>query len=412
MFKNLYYGWWIVIACFTVNLFVGGITFFGFTAFFEPIRNEFDWSYTQVSLATSLRGLEMGIFAPLVGFLVDRFGSRKLLLGGIVIIGIGLILLSFTQSLLMFYLSILFISFGSGGCASVVTMTAVAVWFRKSVGLALGVAACGFGAGGLIIPLIVFLIDASGWRMTLVILGGVLLLLGIPLSLIVRDRPEDLGLAPYGSVGESSASAGRKRGLEKTKGAFLEIIQQRSFIYLIVAEMVRLVSVNAVITHLMPYLSTVGLSRSASGTVAAALPLVSILGRLGFGWWGDHFDKRIVWAATFLFLGAGAFVFCYVHSFWVLLLFILLFAPGFGGGMVLRGALIQEYFGMGSFGKMLGIMLGIGSIGGIIGPTLAGWVFDTVGSYHRVWYGLSAISAVAIYLIMRIQPAAAAKASS
>ncbi len=126
MFKNLFYGWWIVIACFTINLFVGGITFFGFTAFFEPIRHEFNWSYTQVSLATSLRGLEMGLFAPIVGFLVDRFGSRRLMVGGIVIIGTGLILLSFTKSLLMFYSSILFISFGAGGCASVVTMTAVA----------------------------------------------------------------------------------------------------------------------------------------------------------------------------------------------------------------------------------------------------------------------------------------------
>ena len=172
MFKNLYYGWWIVIACFIINLYVSGVTFFSFTAFFEPIQHEFGWSYTQISLATSLRGLEMGIFAPIVGFLVDRFGSRKLLLGGTIIIGIGLVLMSFTQSLLMFYLCMLFIAFGSGGCTMVVTMTAVATWFKKNVGLALGITACGFGAGGLIIPLIVFLIDASGWRLTLVILGS------------------------------------------------------------------------------------------------------------------------------------------------------------------------------------------------------------------------------------------------
>lgn len=412
MFKNLYYGWWIVASCFTINLLVGGITFFGFTAFFEPIQHEFNWSYTQISFATSLRGLEMGLFAPIVGFLVDRFGSRKLMLGGTIIIGTGLILLSFTQSLLMFYLSILFISFGAGGCASVVTMTAVAVWFQKRVGLALGVAACGFGAGGLIIPLIVFLIDASGWRSTLVILGAVMLLSGIPLSLLMRDRPEDLGLGADGSAGEASGNHGGKRGSGKTKGAFLEIIKRRSFIYLILAETVRLMAVNAVITHLMPYLSSVGMSRTASGTVAAALPLVSIIGRVGFGWWGDRFDKRIVWATTFFFLGAGVFAFCHVRSFWVLLLFILLFAPGFGGGMVVRGAVLQEYFGMASFGKMLGIMMGIGSIGGIIGPTLAGWVYDTVGSYNPVWYGLSAISGVTIFLILRIKPAAAPERSS
>jgi MFS family permease len=403
MFKNLYYGWWIVIACFIINLYVGGITFFGFTAFFEPIQHEFGWSYTQISLATSLRGLEMGIFAPIVGFLVDRFGSRILLLGGMIVIGIGLILLSFTQSLLMFYLCILFISFGAGGCTTVVTMTAVATWFKKNVGIALGIMACGFGAGGLIIPLIVFLIDASGWRSTLIILGVGMLFLGIPLSLIVRDRPEELGLSPDGSITESWMASDRGKSSKKTKGAFIEIIKKRSFLYLIIAETVRLMIVNAVITHLMPYLSIIGMSRTASGAVAAALPLVSIVGRFGFGWWGDRFDKRIVWATTFFLMSVGVFAFCYVRSFWVLLLFVLLFAPGFGGGMVLRGAVLQEYFGMDSFGKMLGIMLGFGSIGGIIGPTLAGWVFDTAGSYNPVWYGLSAISGVTIFLIMNIK---------
>jgi len=344
MFKNLYYGWWIVLACFIINLYVGGIIFFSFTAFFEPIQQEFGWSYTQISLATSLRGLEMGIFAPIVGFLVDRFGSRKLLLGGTIVIGIGLVLLSFTQSLLMFYLCFLFIALGAGGCTSVVTMTAVAIWFKKNVGLALGIMASGFGAGGLIIPLVVFLIDESGWRITLVILGMGMWLLGIPLSLIVRDRPEQLGLSPDGPLTESSTTSDQGESPEKTKRAFHEMIKKRSFLYLNVVETVRMMAVTAVVTHLMPYLSSIGMSRAASGAVAAALPLVSIVGRFGFGWWGDRFDKRIVLATTFFLMSAGVFAFCYVQSFWVLLVFILLVAPGFGGSMVLRSAILQEYF--------------------------------------------------------------------
>lgn len=404
MFKNLYYGWWIVLACFVINLYVGGVIFFSFTAFFEPIQQEFGWSYTQISLATSLRGLEMGIFAPIVGFLVDRFGSRKLLLGGTIVIGIGLVLLSFTHSLLMFYLCFLFIALGAGGCTSVVTMTAVAIWFQKNVGLALGIMASGFGAGGLIIPLIVFLIDESGWRITLVILGVGMWLLGIPLSLIVRDRPEQLGSSPDGPLTESSTTSDQGESPEKTKRAFLEMIKKRSFLYLNIAETVRMMAVTAVVTHLMPYLSSIGMSRATSGAVAAALPLVSIVGRFGFGWWGDRFDKRFVLATTFFLMSAGVFAFCYVQSFWVLLVFILLFAPGFGGSMVLRGAILQEYFGMASFGKMLGIVLGSASIGGIIGPTLAGWAFDTLGSYTSVWYGLCGISGVAIFLVVKIKP--------
>lgn len=406
MFNNLYYGWWIVLACFLINLYVGGITFFSFTAFFEPIQREFGWSYAQISLATSLRGLEMGLFAPFVGYLADRFGSRRLLLAGMAIIGIGLVLLSITQSLLMFYLCILLIAFGSGGCTTVVTMTAVAAWFRKNVGLALGIMASGFGAGGLIIPLIVFLIDVSGWRTTLVILGAGIWVLGIPLALIVRDRPEHAGPPSRRPPGESSPMPSRQGGPGIAARSLREMIWNRSFLYLTFAEIARMMAVNTVITHLMPYLGNIGMSRAASGSVAAALPLVSILGRFGFGWWGDRFDKRVVWATSFFLMGAGAFAFCHVRSLWVLVLFVLLFSPGFGGGMVLRGSILQEYFGMQFFGKMLGLLLGLSSIGGIVGPTLAGWVFDTLGSYQLVWYGLCAICAVTMFLVMNIKPLA------
>jgi MFS family permease len=405
MLSTIYYGWWVVLACFIINLYVGCIIFFSFTAFFEPIQREFGWSYTQISLATSLRGLEMGIFAPIVGFLVDRFGSRKLLLGGSVIIGIGLVVLGFTQSLLMFYLCFLFIALGAGGCTSVVTMTAVAVWFRKNVGLAFGVMASGFGAGGLVVPLIVFLIDEAGWRMTLMILGAGMWLLGIPLSLIVRDRPGETALSPEGSVEESSQAFAEQGSLRRKKGGFFEMIKTRSFLYLNIAETVRMMSVTAVVIHMMPYLSSLGIPRATSGAVAAALPLVSIAGRFGFGWWGDRSDKRIVMASTFIMMSAGAFAFCYVRSIGVLLVFLLLFAPGFGGSMVLRGAILQEYFGTASFGKMIGIVMGSASIGGIIGPTLAGWAFDTTGSYILVWYGLCVITGAAIFLIMKMKPA-------
>ncbi len=131
MIKKVFYGWWIVLSCFIIGLYVSGIVHFGFTAFFEPLIKEFGWSYTQISFAKSLRGLEMSVFAPLLGFLADRYGSRKLILCGTITVGLGLILLSMTQSLAMFYASFLLLSFGAGGCTAVVLMTAVANWFSK-----------------------------------------------------------------------------------------------------------------------------------------------------------------------------------------------------------------------------------------------------------------------------------------
>jgi MFS family permease len=128
------------------------------------LPQEFGWSHTQVSIAFSLRGLEMGILAPIMGFLVDRFGSRKLIFSGTFIVGFSLILLGLTNSLLMFYSAFIFLALGASGCASTVLMTAVAYWFRRNVGKAMGIVACGFGAGGILIPLIVWLIDLYQWR--------------------------------------------------------------------------------------------------------------------------------------------------------------------------------------------------------------------------------------------------------
>lgn len=397
MFGQVYYGWWIVIACFFMNLYVGSIVFFSFTAFFEPIQREFGWSYTQISLASSLRGLEMGIFAPIVGVLVDRLGSRRLLLFGSIIIGLGLFTLSLTQSLPMFYASFVLIAFGAGGCTSVVTMTAVANWFHKNIGLALGIAASGFGASGLLIPLIVALIDKLGWRITLVLLALGMLIIGIPLSLVVRNRS--------GSSLEDSASYKKDEWMEEPVEVPLgEAIKSKPFIFLNVAETIRMMAVTAVVVHLMPYLATLGFHRSTGGIVAAALPLVSILGRFGFGWWGDRHDKRVVLAATFLILGGGLLVFSKVGEMKMVVLFLLLFSPGFGGSMVVRGAILREYFGKASFGKMLGIVLGSASIGGILGPTLAGYAFDRFGSYTMVWQLMSAVSMMAVVLALRMKP--------
>jgi MFS family permease len=402
MIRKIFYGWWIVLACFLTNLYVSSIVFFGFTAFLDPLVKEFGWSYTQVSFAASLRGLEMGILAPLVGFLADRFGSRKLIFSGVITVGFGLILLSLTRSLAMFYGSFILLAFGAGGCTSVVTMTAVANWFKKNVGIAFAVMASGFGASGLIVPLIVRLIDGYGWRTALIILGLGMWALGIPLSFVIRNKPEQYGYLPDGKLADGRISEHEIQH-EKVEISFKEALKKRSFLYLNLAEVMRFMVLTAVVLHIMPYLGSMGMSRPTAGLVAAAIPLFSIIGRFGFGWLGDVFDKRYVIAVTFGFMGMGMLAFSHMQATWAIYLFLFLFSPGFGGGSVLRGAVLREYFGRDSFGKMIGILMGFASIGGIIGPTLAGWVFDTLGSYDFIWLVFAGCMSLGIILALRIK---------
>jgi len=396
----IFYGWWIVFACFVISLYVSSIIFFGFTAFFEPIVKEFGWSYTQVSFATSLRGMEMGIFAPFLGFLVDRWGSRMLMFLGVITVGLGLILLSFTQSLTMFYISFILLSFGAGGVTSIVTMSVVANWFDKNSGKAFGLMASGFGASGLLIPVIVWLIEVYHWRPTLIFLGLGMWLLGIPLCFLIRNTPEQLGLLPDGQSPETVLS---DRQIPEANMTFREALRNKSFLYLNLSEFIRLMIVTAVITHVMPYLSSIGIPRTTAGLVAAGIPLFSILGRLGFGWLSDIYEKKYIMAISFFLMGLGLLFFAYVQSWWVIFLFLLLFPPSFGGLTVLRASVLRENFGLSSFGKLLGILLGVASLGGIIGPPLAGWVFDTWHSYYSIWVAFSLSVGLAILLVLKIE---------
>jgi sugar phosphate permease len=194
----VYYGWWIVTASFLISVYTAGVVYFSFTAVFEPIAEEFGWSYTQISLAASLRGLETGLLAPLVGYLTDRWGPRRLVFGGVVATGAGLMLLSRVTSLPMFYGAFVLIAIGISTCIGTILLTAVVYWFKKNLAIATGIMACGTAIGGFMIAPVTILIDTFGWRFSMAILGVGMWVIGIPLSLLIRHKPEHYGYLPDG----------------------------------------------------------------------------------------------------------------------------------------------------------------------------------------------------------------------
>lgn len=197
---TVFYGWWVVGASLLITVYTSGIVMYGFTAIFEPIADELGWSYTQISFAISLRGIEAGLLAPVLGMLADRWGPRRLIFGGVATISLGLMLFSRTSSLSMFYGAFALVAIGWSACTVTVMVTAVANWFRKKIGVATGIMACGWGAGSLLIPVIVRLIDMYEWRTTVFILALGMLAICLPLSLLVRHKPEQYGYLPNGEV--------------------------------------------------------------------------------------------------------------------------------------------------------------------------------------------------------------------
>ena len=404
----MYYGWWIIGACFLIALYTDGVIFYGFTAFFRPIANEFGWSYTQISFAASLRGLELGLLAPIVGFLADRWGPRKFMVGGTIIAGIGLIFLSRVTCLTMFYGAYVLIAIGTSSYGSTVMIIAVVNWFRRKAGIAIGIVVSGFAVGGLLLPLVVLLIDTLGWRTAMFSFGLGMFIIGLPLSLLVRHKPEQYGYVLDGGV---PSAVGVGEGLTPIQRIDVNIRARQAltssvFWHIALALMYQSLAASAVLTHVMPYLSSIGIARSASSLVVSAIAAASIGGRLSFGWLGDRFDKRWIAAMGFalIVLGLLFFGFAAIGGMWMLLPFIILFGTGWGGNITMRSALVREYFGRSQFGTIHGVLIGVMMLGQIAGAPLAGWVFDKWSSYQGIWFVFAGLAIAALVTVATTPP--------
>jgi len=408
MKPRIFYGWWVVGACLTISLFIQGIIGFGFTALIEPLSNKYGWSYTQISFATSLRGLEVGVLAPFLGLLIDKWGTRIFILSGTILCGLSMLVLSRVTTLPTFYMAFALISLGMSALSPTVTMTTAANWFHHKIGKAAGIMHSGNGFSGLMLPVVVWLIDGYGIDRAMVVLGIFSVVIVAPIALIIRDRPEKYGLLPDGATALPSPTGkpAESVAVEAANDFKLkEALRSRAFWYLAVAMLFQLMLVNAVTTHMMPYLTSIGIDRARASLVASALPLTSVAGRLGFGWMSDRIDQRYIMATGYAMMSVGMLFFTLAILVNPLYLFpaVPIFSIGFGGNATVRASVVRDYFGRTSFGAIHGLVMGLAVLGNLAGPPLAGWVHDTWGSYQGIWLAFSGAAVIPLALMFAMR---------
>ena len=404
--KGLFYGWWIAISAAALRFFSGGCFYYGFSVFFNPIRDTFNWSAADTSVAFTLRGLETGLFSPVVGAMADRFAPRKLMVAGWTIIGLGFILMSRINSLWSFYASFVFVALGSSLGTGLVMNTTLANWFTKKRSRALAIGFIGPGASGLLAPLLAFSLGEVGWRHTLVYMGFASLIVGIPLSLMFRDRPQNYGYLPDG---ESTPAAGQANHTPATPVAGFtarEAVRTRSFWMISLAQLFQQMGTSAVAVHIVPYLESVGVPTAIAALSVTGMTVFSLVGRLGFGVFGDFANKRLLIAASIALQTVGLILFAFItkDAMWLLLLFLLTYGPGFGGPIPLWPGLQADFFGTKSFGTIMGLLTLTSVVGGLASPIVAGWIFDVTGTYRLAWEISVFVALPAIPLLLLNRP--------
>ncbi len=403
---GIFFGWWVVFVSAALIFLTGGTFFYGFSVLFNPIVNEFGWSRVSVSFAFSLRSEVGGIAAPVVGFLVDRVGPRWLMVFGVVAVAVGFILLSRVESLWGFYGSVVVIAIGMSASVGPVGMVAVAHWFRRRRGRAMAVMAMGAGFSGVMVVILAGLISAFGWRDALLIIAVAQLVVCVPLALSVRNRPEDLGLLPDGDVDDRPPQeAVAAPGLAELEGTTVrQALRSSAFWHIALAVGLGNLGAVAIIVHQVPFFTdSVGLSQGAAAASVTAMLMVSVGGRFGFGYMSDLVDKRFVMAAAYALLALAVLMFAIVYEPWQILLALPLFGLGWGGIIPTRPSLQAEVFGLRAFGAIQGLVFTVGTIGGLIGPVFAGFMYDQTESYRLSFVILAAFGFLAAPLILTLR---------
>ena len=400
--RGLFYGWWIVLSSGALACLGAGCFYYGLSAFFLPLANQFGWSRTLTSTAFALHRLEGGVLAPLVGFAFDRLGPRKLVTIGVLGAGGGFVVLSTIESFAGFVAAVLLMSAGFSSGFSGVGMATVANWFVRKRTTALGLLMAGAGVGGMLVPVVAWLIEVTGWRTAGLVVGVTIWVVGLPLSLVMHHRPEDVGMLPDGDLtptASSSRSAPDRKAHEESAST-RQALRSSAFWLVAIASSLAMVAQSAVMVHLLPFITTIGVPATIAASAVAGLTVVSIVGRVGFGYIGDHLSKKLVLAFLYCMQIGGLAVLAVLDDVWLLIPFLALYAPAYGGAVPLRASVIGEHFGRRSFGAIQGLMMGCTSLAGMLGPILAGWSFDVTGSYSTAFWLLAATTMLAVPTIL------------
>ena len=374
--SKIFYGWMVVAAAFAIT-FVGFGSAYTFSAFVPSLQQDFGVSRGSVSIVFSLAGFLYFGLGIVSGPLADRWGARSLAVIGMILVGLGLACASAARNLFEVY-----IAYGLGvglgvGCAYVPVLGAVQRWFVKRRGFASGLAVSGIGIGTLVMPLLAsWLISNFGWRTAYLALGALASVIGVGMSLLIVNNPHDKGVGPDGVTLLAEAPIASKAGL-----SVREAVKSRQFAFLFLACLICSLGVFVPFVHLVPYALDHEVDPTTAVLLLGTIGIGSTVGRFFLGDLADRVGRHFFLFLIYAGMAAALTIWYFSTGFWALTVFALLFGLFYGGWVAILPAVVMDQFGGRNVSGIIGVLYTSVAIGTLIGPSMAGFIFDATRSY-------------------------------
>ncbi|MFC1953531.1 MFS transporter [Chloroflexota bacterium] len=407
-FPRIFFGWGLVATAAFISFWGAGFRQYGLSALFIPISTELEMTRAATSVVSSIGRIGGSFEGILVGWLADKIGPQRVIYFGILLFGLGMIIMNYVNSQWGFYL-VWGIIMGLGFSASfgIPMNTAITNWFIKKRGIAQGARMMIPAAFAL--PIVTWLSTSYGWRVACVVGGVVWLIVGLTLTkLFVRDhRPEYYGLLPDGAQVDEDLKESTdqlvERGVryasevEEIEFTTKQAMRTPAYWFLILSQIGPGLTIGALMLHIIPLLTDMGISPAKAATMVTVSSLSSPAARLLSGYLTDRIGKyylRFVLAGSFLLQGAGIGLFVLYQSITIVYPFLILYYGTLSVNLIVRPLVVGRYFGRKAIGSIQGTSMAIGMPLGIMGPIYLGWIFDTTGSY------VTALTVITILLII------------
>ncbi len=404
-FRQPFYGYWVVLAAFLCNIITFGCGFYAFSLFVTPLQQQMGWGRGDVMAGFTIFFITMGLSSPQAGRLVDRYGARVVMVAGATVAGIGFLVLSFMGALWQYYVGYAIIGLGMAGTGQIPTSAVVSNWFEKRRGAAVGFMAAGVGAGGLVlVPILgTYLLPSLGWSTTFLVLGVLCWAVIIPLSaLVIRTRPEEMGLTAYGAE-LSRSSAGRNAANLKSGMSLKAAISTSTFWLIFFTFLFSQFAQVGTIQNQVPLLEDAGFPIAVTAGALGTVGLVSAFGKFGFGWLCDRIRPKHALAIGLTFQIVAIVLLMSVgtdtpaSTAW---LYAVAMGLGTGSWLPTMSMLVSRYFGLAHYGAIFGAVTIPYAVGSAVGPLAAGRMYDASGGYDLVLMLFLALYVVSIVTIL------------